>query len=93
MRADDSAELHLRGRVTMAEHRALLARAAEFRTARALTVDWSAVEAADSSALALMLAWRREASARGVTLRHRALPSSLLALADLYGVRELLSDA
>jgi phospholipid transport system transporter-binding protein len=77
----------------MAEHRALRARVAELRTARAVTVDWSAVEGADSSALTLMLAWKREAEARGITLRHRALPVALLALADLYGVRELLSDA
>jgi phospholipid transport system transporter-binding protein len=55
-----------------------------------LTIDFSKITQVDSSAVALLLEWRREAGRRGKALRFVNLPANLLALADLYGVSELL---
>ncbi|MDR1164074.1 MAG: STAS domain-containing protein [Candidatus Accumulibacter sp.] len=55
-----------------------------------LTCDFSGVEEADSSALAVLFCWLRVAKERGVTLRVAALPEGLRSLAAVYGVSELL---
>ncbi|HTS84334.1 MAG TPA: STAS domain-containing protein [Usitatibacter sp.] len=73
---------------------AVLARSAEY-SARTdlperLTIDFSAVTGVDSAAVALLLDWRRMAHARGKTLIFVNLPANLLALAELYGVSELI---
>lgn len=53
-------------------------------------VDAGALEAFDSSVLSVMLAVRRAALARQLTLQVRDLPVRLRELATLYGVGELL---
>ena len=53
-------------------------------------VDLGEVTDLDSSLLALLLAWTREAKARGATLTFSRLPPDLGTLAQLYGVAELL---
>ena len=55
-----------------------------------LTIDFSAITGVDSSAVALLLEWRRQAQARGKRLDFVNLPPNLLALAELYGVAELI---
>ena len=55
-----------------------------------LTIDFAKVTAVDSSAVALLLEWRRQAAARGKRLDFANLPANLLALARLYGVEELI---
>ncbi|HUL97292.1 MAG TPA: STAS domain-containing protein [Usitatibacter sp.] len=55
-----------------------------------LTLDFSAITAVDSAAVALLLDWRRLAARRGQTLVFVNLPANLLALAELYGVAELI---
>jgi phospholipid transport system transporter-binding protein len=55
-----------------------------------LTIDFSAITAVDSSAVALLLEWRRQALARRKRLDFVNLPPNLLALATLYGVAELI---
>jgi phospholipid transport system transporter-binding protein len=52
--------------------------------------DLSAVRGCDSSAVAVILSWRREAQARGVPLQFSGLPPGLVSLADVYGVAPLL---
>ena len=52
--------------------------------------DLSAVRTCDSSAVAVVLAWQREAEARGGQLRLSGLPAGLLSLATVYGVSSLL---
>lgn len=44
----------------------------------------------DSAAVAILLAWRRAAQARGATLEFYNPPPALCSLAELYGVAELL---
>ena len=55
-----------------------------------LTIDFSAITGVDSSAVALLLEWRRQALKRGKVLEFVNLPANLLALARLYGVEELI---
>ncbi len=55
--------------------------------------DLAAVGEADSSSLTLLFAWQRAARAKGATLRIANPPASLVSLAALYGVSELLSLA
>lgn len=58
---------------------------------QALTVDGSALELFDSSALAVLLECRRMAHARGRSFLVQALPDKLRALAQLYGIDTLLA--
>ena len=53
-------------------------------------VDLSKVSEVDSSAVALLLEWQRQAGADGSSLCWLNVPSSLENLAKLYGVQELL---
>lgn len=55
--------------------------------------DLGGVKAADSTALALMLAWQRRAQAQGRALKFRNVPANVDALAKLYGVDGLLGRA
>jgi phospholipid transport system transporter-binding protein len=54
--------------------------------------DLGSVGAADSSAVALLLAWQRRARAAGQPLVYLNVPASLRKLASLYGVNELLVE-
>jgi phospholipid transport system transporter-binding protein len=56
----------------------------------ARSVDLGEVGELDSSALALLLAWLREAKRLGRGLEFSNLPQGLTTLASLYGVAELL---
>jgi len=58
-----------------------------------IRIDFAKVTAVDSAAVALLLEWRRMASARGKKLSFENLPTNLLALAQLYGVAELIQPA
>ena len=55
-----------------------------------VTVDLSEVTELDSSALALLLAWLREARRLGCELAFANLPQGLTTIARLYGVADLL---
>ena len=57
------------------------------------TVDLAGVTELDSSLLAMLLAWLREAAQAGRTLRLDHLPGGLITIAQLYGVDELLPSA
>jgi phospholipid transport system transporter-binding protein len=61
--------------------------------AGAAAVDLSGVTELDSSLLAMLLAWLREAARLGRTLRFANLPEGLTTIARLYGVVGLLSTA
>lgn len=82
--------LHVRGSVTLATVQGLLDQGRRVLAGGDLRVDWSGVCEADSSAIALMLAWTREAAARGFPITFENLPQSVRTLIDLYDVGELL---
>lgn len=83
----------VQGPVTAENVVSLLAQGALQFTAPRVTVDLSGVTEVDSSALSLLLEWRREAARSGREVRYRNLPASMKSLAELYGVTELLSEA
>ena len=83
----------LQGPVTTNNVVSLLAQGAERFTGPRVMVDLSGVTEVDSSALSLLLEWRREAVRNGREILYRNLPGSLKSLADLYGVTELLGEA
>lgn len=58
-----------------------------------LVIDFSGVSDVDSSALSLLLEWRRAARAADRVIAFTHLPANLKSLADLYGVSELLGAA
>ncbi len=55
-----------------------------------LSVDLSEVQEFDSSAVALLLHWRREAANVNKVLRYINLPKNLTALAELYDVQQFV---
>ena len=81
------------GPVTTENVVSLLAQGAERFTQPSMTVDLAGVTEVDSSALSLLLEWRREAVRNGREIRYRNLPASLKSLAELYGVSELLGES
>lgn len=81
--------LAVRGAMVMTNARALLAAGCAEIGADSV-VDLSAVEAADSSALAVMLGWLRHAQAGNKRLSFVGVPAGVLSLAELYGISDLL---
>ena len=61
--------------------------------AQVVVADASALSRFDSSAIAVLLACRREALALGKSFSVRGLPPRLRVLAGLYGVADLLPTA
>lgn len=59
----------------------------------ALVVDASALQVFDTSALAVLLEFRREALERGLRFGLQGLPVALAGMAGLYGVDGLLLPA
>jgi phospholipid transport system transporter-binding protein len=53
-------------------------------------IDLERVEAADSAAVSLLLAWLRNAQSHGANLVFANVPDNLRSLADLYGVADAL---
>ena len=86
--------LELTGALSFETLPQVLARTAQFvrrpDVPDALTIDFKGVDDIDSSAVALLLEWRRQASALGKRLAYVNLPPNLLALANLYGVADLI---
>jgi phospholipid transport system transporter-binding protein len=74
---------HASAREALAAGRAQIARGAR-------SVDCAPLTQFDSSALAVLLAWQRTASAQGATLEIVNLPAKLASLAQAYGVDTLL---
>ena len=82
----------IEGPVTADNVLSLLAQGAQQFTGPRVTVDLSGVTEVDSTALSLLLEWRRDAIRNGRQIRYRNLPASMKSLAELYGVTELLGE-
>ena len=55
--------------------------------------DLASVKVADSSAVAVLLAWKRAARKRGAALSYINVPAGLQSLAALYGVDAFLVES
>jgi phospholipid transport system transporter-binding protein len=76
--------------LTHASAKAALAAGLASIEAGATGVDCAPLTEFDSSALAVLLAWRRAGQARGIAFEIVNLPGSLASLAEVYGVDTLL---
>ena len=85
--------LRVSGALTLATVAAALEQGNAAIAEGARTIDLGEVGELDSSALALLLAWLREAKRKGRALEFANLPQGLTTIASLYGVAELLSAA
>jgi phospholipid transport system transporter-binding protein len=82
----------LEGDVTLASVPVLLDQAEQlFEAGAKRIVDLARVRRIDSSSVALLLEWQRQAQARGLELRFRNIPWQMVAIARLCGVDALLS--
>ncbi|MBL8521153.1 MAG: STAS domain-containing protein [Betaproteobacteria bacterium] len=86
--------LQLEGALNLASMPRLLAETTAYARQDALpdclAIDFAHVTEIDSSAVALMLHWRRAAERLGKALRYVHLPANLQSLAELYGVDHLI---
>jgi phospholipid transport system transporter-binding protein len=87
----DGARLVVSGPVTLANVAQVLAEGVRELRAGARTVDLGEVTDIDSSLLAAMLAWMREARHAGSEIAFEHLPEGLVTIARLYGVDGLLA--
>lgn len=85
--------LHVSGALNMDTVPALYAQGMQYLDQDGLVLDFAQVETADSSAVSLLLGWIRVAKQNKREVRVANLPSSMLSLAGLYGVSELLPVA
>jgi phospholipid transport system transporter-binding protein len=80
----------LRGSITLETVQALLDQTSALFEGTQVRVDLSEVRDADSSAVALMLAWVREAALRGTRISFENCSPNLRTLIALYDVGELI---
>lgn len=78
------------GALTYANAGDVLAAAAALPLPAAGEVDLSGIGAVDSAAVAVLLALKRRGDAEGRPLKFAGVPAALVALADLYGVEDIL---
>ncbi len=76
--------------LTMNEAETVLAQGLQLLATGDTEIDLGELQHFDSAAVATLLAWQREASTLGKTLRITQLPPGLESLAKLYGVDHLL---
>jgi len=74
----------------MANARGLLDAGRSALQAGEVIFDFSRVDEADSSAIAVMLGWLRAADAVGAHVKYAHIPVGVRSLAELYGVTDLL---
>ena len=82
----------LQGPVTMANIGPLLDEGARLIAGDQVTIDLAGVTEVDSTAVSLLLEWRRQAQRASRAIRFVNLPKNLRSLAELYGVTELLGE-
>ena len=87
----DDGRCAVRGPINVSNVVALLAEGKERFSAPEVKVDLAGVTEVDSTAVSLLLEWRREATRNGRRIEYLNLPGNLTSLAKLYGVIDLLS--
>jgi phospholipid transport system transporter-binding protein len=86
----DGRKMLVSGPVTLTNASQVLEQGRQFLAEGVRAVDFGEVTEVDSSALALALAWLRDARAAKREIAFANLPEALQTLARLYGVEELL---
>ncbi len=83
----------IEGPVTLAGVSALLAEGSRSFEGNPVVVDFSGVTEADSSAISLILEWTRRVHGSNRQIFFANLGESLVSIANLYGVKELIPVA
>ena len=83
----------VRSAMTLAEAKALLMAGVGIISGPISTFDLAEVTAVDSSGLAVVFGWLREAKRLGKSIRIVNVPQNLSSLAEVYGVKDLLPVA
>jgi phospholipid transport system transporter-binding protein len=86
----DGVQWAFEGPLTLGNAGTVLGESAALTLPASDIVDCSALTAVDSAAITVLLALKRRAVGEGRELHFNGLPAPLLALADVYDVRELL---
>ena len=81
----------LSGALTMDSAAEVLSASREAPLPSSGVISLGGVEQVDSAGVAVLLAWKRRAAAEGKPLSFADIPPNLAALAELYGVVELLA--
>lgn len=82
---------YLEGDLTLGQAVRFMEEGEQLLAAGVTVFDLSGLGQVDSAALSLFLNWRRSALTRGQAIGFRNTPASLLNLAKLYGVAELVN--
>jgi len=88
----DGASGKLAGPVTQDNVGAVLEEGSRVFTAAVVTVDLAGVTEVDSTAVSLLLEWRRAALRDKRAIEYVNYPANLKSLIELYGVSELLVE-
>ncbi len=86
----DQGKVKITGPLTVDTVGPLISFSAQVAAKTDVVIDLQQVEAVDSAAVSLMLAWLREAQRNKINLGFEHVPENLISLARLYGVAELL---
>ncbi len=78
--------------LTVTNARSLLADGLEAIGSGQRVIDFSGLLTVDSAAVAVLLAWQRDARTRSIALSFINVPEMLQHLTELYGVSELLPN-
>ena len=81
----------LTGDVVVGSAKAILTTSQDFVISNDTIIDFAQVADIDTTALSLILEWKRRAQIENKTLRFINLPANLSSLAALYGVEEMIS--
>lgn len=92
MRAENGIA-YLEGDLTLAQAVSVMKDGERLLTDGVTVFDLAGLGKVDSSALSLFMNWRRTAQANNLPIAFRNTPQSLLGLANLYGVTELVNLA
>jgi len=91
MMIERDGRLFVEGAMTMNQAASLLSEGEKLCAAADSVIDLKEVTVADSSALAVLIGWVRHAQAMGRHIKVANPPQSMLSLASLYGVDEMLA--
>jgi len=83
----------LTGPLTMDSAASVLSSSRDMRLPSSGIVDLGRLDAVDSAAVAVLIAWKRRAKAEGAPMAFLNIPPTMASLANLYGVEELLQAA
>ena len=90
MMTDLGDRIEVAGAMTLSVAKGLLAEGKTFVARTGAVFDLAGVTDVDSSGLAVVFGWQREAQRLGKSIRIANPPHNLRSLADVYGVSELL---